>query len=265
MRTYRSILLSVGGLALCASMATFGSVVIPATALACPDEAHAGEGKCDCGMDEAACAAAKAAGGCAGCDKADGDCAGGDKAKADGSCAGCDKAKADGGCAGCDKAKADGSCAGCDKAAGAKDDKACACAPGEDGKCTCGSDCPVHHGGKCAKEGAAAPGDKKEGGCHGEDKGEGASAAPSGGKGLVAAVDPATGELVAPGAASAAGLTDSASVVEPTAGTKAAHEVAGGAAGTMAEFPENRISRSVASVDADGKVHVGCQHEQEER
>jgi hypothetical protein len=230
MRTYRSIFLSLGGLALCASMVTFGTIAIPTAALACPGEAHAGEGKCDCGKDKADCEAAKADGSCAGCDKGD-----------------------------CGAAKADGSCGGCDKGAAAKDGKACACVPGDDGKCTCGAECPAHHGGKCPKEGAAAPG-KKEGGCHGEDHDhdKGASV-PSGTKGLVAAVDPATGELVTPDAAKAAGLTGSASVAVPTAGTKAAHEVAGGA-GTMAAFPENRISRTVATVDADGKAHIGCQH-----
>src|SRR5690349_16959251 len=121
MRTNRSVLLSIAGLALCASMVTFGTAMAPSVALACPDEAQAGEGKCACGKDKADCEAAKA----------------------DGSCGGCDH----------------------DKAA-AKDEKACACAPGEDGKCACGADCPSNTGGKCTKEGAASPAEK-EGGCHG--------------------------------------------------------------------------------------------------
>ncbi len=218
MRTSRSVLLSIGGLALCASILTFGSAMLPATAFACPGEANAAEGKCACGKDKADCEAAKA----------------------DGSCGGCEHGKA-----------------------AAKDDKPCACAPGEDGKCACGADCPSNHGGKCAKEGAAAPAEKKEGGCdHDHDKGEGASAAPatgSGGAGLVATVDPATGELVAPDAAKAAGVAGDAIAAAPSAAVKPAQVLPAGA-GTMAEFPESRVSRAVATVDADGKTHVGCAH-----
>jgi hypothetical protein len=210
MRTYRSVLLSIGGIALCASMLTLGSATLPTAALACPGEAHAGEGKCDCGKDKADCEAAKA----------------------DGSCGGCEHGKA-----------------------AAKDGKACACAPGEDGKCACGAECPSNHGGKCAKDAAATPaGDEHKGCDHG--KGEGASAAPRGGSGLVAVIDPATGELSGPTGGSQGASVASANA--PATGAKAASEVGGGA-GTMAEFPESRVSHAVARVDADGNLNVGCE------
>ena len=68
MRTSRSFFLSIGGLALCASLATFGVAMTPVTTLACPDEANAAEGKCACGRDKADCEAAKADGSCGGCE-----------------------------------------------------------------------------------------------------------------------------------------------------------------------------------------------------
>jgi hypothetical protein len=155
----------------------------------------------------------------------------------------CEAAKAAGG--GCQ-----GGCA--DKA---KDEKACACSPGADGKCACGADCPSEHGGNCTKEGAAAPAEEKPGGCMG-DKGEGASAAPGGH--LQAVIDPATGELVAPAEDEAAGVAAAATAQPAPAGAKQVAQDLG-AAGTVVDFPDSKVSRAVATVDAKGDVHVGCE------
>lgn len=178
----------------------------------------------------------------------------------------------------------DGECA-CAKAAAAQgsgapaDKTACACAPGEDGKCAkCGTDCPSLKGGeckhaaacpcaagadgKCADCGADCP-SLKDGKCkHAAAEGKpascgacagncaGAAAAPEG-EHLKATIDPSTGAFVEP-------ADDDAAPGAAKAATEPAREIQQPGGGVMVAAPADRMPKAVATIDESGKAHSGC-------
>lgn len=152
----------------------------------------------------------------------------------------------------------EGGCA-CAKAAAAAQDsaganhdsnKACACAPGEGGKCACGADCPSNHGGECSHGKAAASEAPKNGACGSCGACGGGAAAPADAN-LKAAIDPATGQFVEP-------EDDAAPAALATGDGEPVREVRQPGGGVMVAAPAELAPKAVATIDDSGKAHTGC-------